>query len=282
MIWKHAIPDDEPEIFMHQATEYWWSRNKARAPMYVDTGFPVVMHVCHESRDFVQKFGGLHFRSSPDAPCPIPCRPFRPELDTVFWNEKACSFEYGFLQAPYYHWMKQLRHLALPTTAAFPIQNVQNVTEAVIRNCPNLRKLSLVAYPGSTRDAFCWRTPKAIGPERRKLRTYRLLRRKAMYATAAWLQWDPGYQHSIERFFLLFCKDGAADEHGESSSAVTRPPLLANVDCLAQTFVEWDHGSWTTKSTEKKRSPFDTSVCPLGRRDPHHCWIGGLYQPWGQ
>jgi hypothetical protein len=155
------------------------------------------------------------------------------------------------------------------------------VTYDIIRNCPNLRKLSLVAYPGSTRDAFTWRAPKAIGPERRKLRPYRLLRRKAMQATAAWLQWDPTHPDTIERFLLSFCEDGA-DEHGESNSAITRPPLLAKIDCDAQTFVEWERGRWTTKSSEKKRSPFYAPVCPLGRRDPHTCWIGGLFRHWGQ
>jgi hypothetical protein len=277
MIWEFAIPDDEPEVFMHQGIEYWWSRNKARERMYVDTGFPVLMHVCYESRDFVQRFGGLHFRPSPDALCRIPSRPFRPELDTVFWNEKACSFDYAFLHAPYYHWMQRLGHLALPTTAAFPIQNVQDVTKYIIRSCPNLRKLSLVTYPGSTRDAFTWRAPRAIGPERRKLQPYTLPRYKAMMATGAWLPWNPRHPGNIETFFLLFCEDDP-DEQGESSSATAGwPSSLAYVDCSAETFIEWDRGKWATKTSEKKRSPFYTAVCPLGRREPHQCWIGGRY-----
>lgn len=298
MIYRFAIPD-EPEVFMHQGVDRWWDVGKGREPMMVNTAYPVLMHVCRESRDFVLMHSGLRFRLSPDfrhglrvipyrpsldTPCLVPCRPFRPEFDTVFWNEKACYTPDDFLQAPYYHWMQQVRHLAVPTTVFFHDHYAQREVEAIIRNCPNLQKLTLVvASDGFFRDPNTWSVPRAMAPGRRRLLPARLRRADVVRAASVWLWSEPFQPSRVERFLLSFCEDGAGKHglrglnlhglHGENPSEIPRPALLENIECSAQTFVEWRHGGWTRRTTEPW--PRYYRACPLAPSSHHNCGMAG-------
>ncbi|KAK1978502.1 hypothetical protein LZ30DRAFT_598993, partial [Colletotrichum cereale] len=48
LIWLLALPEDEPEVCIVQP-----ACNTPQS-LIVYTAFPVLMHVCHESRQFVQ------------------------------------------------------------------------------------------------------------------------------------------------------------------------------------------------------------------------------------
>lgn len=92
MIWLSSILDDEPEVcllwpvVLHE--RHGLDALKFAQPLLVDTGFPVAMHVCRESRVVIQseKLSGLRFRASSAAGCPVPYREFRPALDTLYWG----------------------------------------------------------------------------------------------------------------------------------------------------------------------------------------------------
>ncbi|KAK1596449.1 uncharacterized protein LY79DRAFT_65100 [Colletotrichum navitas] len=84
LIWQFAIPENEPEVCIVQPA------CDTPQSLLVYTAFPVLMHVCHESRQLVQnsRLSGINFISSKSANstagCLVPSRRFRPELDTLF------------------------------------------------------------------------------------------------------------------------------------------------------------------------------------------------------
>ncbi|KAJ4153504.1 hypothetical protein LMH87_009988 [Akanthomyces muscarius] len=92
MIWLSSITDDEPEVcllwpvVLHE--RHGLDALKFTQPLLVDTGFPVAMHVCRESRAVLrnEKLSGLRFRPSSAAGCPVPYREFQPALDTLYWG----------------------------------------------------------------------------------------------------------------------------------------------------------------------------------------------------
>ncbi|KAI0841228.1 hypothetical protein F5Y06DRAFT_215834 [Hypoxylon sp. FL0890] len=92
IIWKLALPDDNPEICipwpLNEKPSDWGYENGVFVtnttflePFLVDTCFPVLMHVCRESRELA--VSQLRFRYSPIAGCPVPFRAFRPDLDIM-------------------------------------------------------------------------------------------------------------------------------------------------------------------------------------------------------
>lgn len=90
MIWLSSISADEPEVcllwpvVLHE--RHGLDALKFAQPLLVDTGFPVAMHVCRDSRAVLQsqKLSGLRFRASSAAGCPSPYREFQPALDTLY------------------------------------------------------------------------------------------------------------------------------------------------------------------------------------------------------
>ncbi|WYZ46298.1 hypothetical protein EsH8_IX_000523 [Colletotrichum jinshuiense] len=88
-IWKLSLPEDEPEVCIAQST------SDTSQCMVVYTAYPVLMHVCRESRHFVQHFNlsGIRF-TTPETTCvqvrcPVPFRSFRPDLDTLFCQNRG-------------------------------------------------------------------------------------------------------------------------------------------------------------------------------------------------
>ncbi|KAI1416987.1 hypothetical protein F5Y13DRAFT_153514 [Hypoxylon sp. FL1857] len=92
IIWKLALPDDNPEICipwpLNEQPSSWGYEDgvsttytKFIEPFLVDTCFPVLMHVCRESREVA--ISQLRFRYSTIAGCPVPFRAFRPDLDIM-------------------------------------------------------------------------------------------------------------------------------------------------------------------------------------------------------
>lgn len=82
MIWDFALPDDIPELYMrpHQSS----SPLKALAPpgpLLVQTAYPVLMHVCRESRELT--LSRIHLQTSKADHRAIAHRVFRPDLDII-------------------------------------------------------------------------------------------------------------------------------------------------------------------------------------------------------
>ncbi|GAB1317152.1 hypothetical protein MFIFM68171_07362 [Madurella fahalii] len=222
--------------------------------MTVDTGFPALMHVCHESRDFVMKHSRLRFRSSREARCKVPFGPFRFELDTVFWNQDLLPY----LWSPFYttnhgRWLSQLRHLAIASSRAF---RGQHVTDCIIRRCLELRSLSVV-FSDSSDDN--WAMSRFVEPERRhKLRRIHPDRARVMTVLRDAMWCDPEHRITLEGFLMLFCDE--INAHGESMSEPheacvgqawsIQSDSSADLSCFAQTFVEWRRGEWAEGCTE--------------------------------
>ncbi|KAI6084440.1 hypothetical protein F4821DRAFT_170665 [Hypoxylon rubiginosum] len=91
MVWHFALPDDISEVCipwpLEEVPKRWRPRDDPPRstflePFLVDTGFPVLMHVCRESREVAISL--TRFRYSPIAGCPVPFRAFRPELDVLY------------------------------------------------------------------------------------------------------------------------------------------------------------------------------------------------------
>ncbi|KAI2621223.1 hypothetical protein GGR54DRAFT_93222 [Hypoxylon sp. NC1633] len=97
LIWEQALPEDAPEVCIPWPLEenlgewdpgtdvsstFTAKRADYLDPLLVDTGFPVLMHVCHEAREIA--LSRTRLRHSPLAGCPVPFRAFRPDLDTLY------------------------------------------------------------------------------------------------------------------------------------------------------------------------------------------------------
>lgn len=92
LIYKHALPHDEPEVCIVWPLVMEEEHRGPTLPLLVDIGFPALMHVSREARAFVlSEASCVRFRESALAGCRVPFRAFRPELDTLFigqWNYK--------------------------------------------------------------------------------------------------------------------------------------------------------------------------------------------------
>ncbi|KAI1386724.1 uncharacterized protein F4822DRAFT_325203 [Hypoxylon trugodes] len=95
LIWEYALPEDIPEVCIpwpleevklsygpNTSSHIPTSQQPTYLPFLVDTGFPKLMHVCHESREVT--ISHTRFRYSPIAGCPVPFRAFRPDLDILY------------------------------------------------------------------------------------------------------------------------------------------------------------------------------------------------------
>ncbi|ODA80987.1 hypothetical protein RJ55_03947 [Drechmeria coniospora] len=93
VIWLLSLPADEPEVCLMWPVNLF-EREEGPAsmrpsrPFIVDTAFPAMMHVCHESRVLAQdsKRSRVRFRWSIAAACPVPFRHYRPDLDTMYFG----------------------------------------------------------------------------------------------------------------------------------------------------------------------------------------------------
>ena len=97
-IWLETISDDEEEVCL-----CWPGDVPAHVvedeplgelpvlPLTVDTGFPVAMHVCRESRALIRdsRLSGVRFRSSYLARCLTPFRRFNPDIDILYLSHDS-------------------------------------------------------------------------------------------------------------------------------------------------------------------------------------------------
>jgi hypothetical protein len=250
MIWRFALPDDEPEVFILRGV-HMPSGNEEEPPeaMTVDTAFPALMHTCRESRDFVLRRGGLRFRPCPEAGCDSPFRDFRPELDTVFWNEDLYDPLWSYVDNTDAHarWLSQLRHLAIPSSTSLI---GQHTTECVIEHCPELQTFSVV-FPDSETGG---KPQLSFAEPQRRCKLRRICPERARLMTVepnTW-EWAPDRRVTVKEFLVLF--RNRLNEHGEEANSpheecpgqawTTELDAPGKLLCFAQTFVEWRNGEW--------------------------------------
>ncbi|KAK3295574.1 uncharacterized protein B0H64DRAFT_395670 [Chaetomium fimeti] len=247
LIWHLALPDDEPEVLVLQPAHI--DRPGQDAPLEpktVDTAFPTLMHTCHESREYVRNHSGIRFRSPHEAGCEVPFRPFRPDLDTVFWDEERHNHLWGpHYAADHVSWLSQIRHLAIPSANTYV---GQHMTTCINSHCPMLQSLSVV-FADSTNYNRLGRRFVEPG-RRRKLRHIELDHAKRMkFVFDPWHS-DLHHQITLYEFLRIFCDQ--LNEHGGDTG---EPPK----DCggwriqrespgrcllITQTFVQWRRGEW--------------------------------------
>ncbi len=106
-IWRLSLPEDESEVCV-----IWWEGGGL--PLLVDTGFPVAMHVCFESRAIAQA-SGIQFRDSAVAGCLVPYRPFDTALDILYW---VLESPVSIYQTRNLDSLKDVQHLAVEVQRA--------------------------------------------------------------------------------------------------------------------------------------------------------------------
>lgn len=106
-IWEKCLPDprSSPEIYFYNRDDFGHEQacasdngpgGHARLKVVID--FPVILHVCYESRDFALRKHGVSFQLFPQRPVHLrgrapssyvlmPCRPYRPETDVFLITE---------------------------------------------------------------------------------------------------------------------------------------------------------------------------------------------------
>ncbi|KAJ4158471.1 uncharacterized protein LMH87_008995 [Akanthomyces muscarius] len=108
-IWLLIIPDDEEGVCLIWPGHSPGSVGEGQPPLAylpvlpltVDTGFPLAMHICRESRAVAlnPKAGGVRLRASHVARCMTPFRCFRPELDVLYLDQESI-FHLDLLSEP--------------------------------------------------------------------------------------------------------------------------------------------------------------------------------------
>ncbi|KAF4778773.1 hypothetical protein HER10_EVM0010314 [Colletotrichum scovillei] len=150
-IWKLSLPEVEPEVCIVPST------CDTPQSLLVYTAFPVLMHVCHESRQFVQnsRLSGINLmrpRSAIDTiDFPVPFRPYQPELDTLFCqNQGPASLEDIASEDDFEHVIQETRHLAIPGEKEF----LDLVAWVLTFYFPKLETLSVVVGDPSNGSCF--------------------------------------------------------------------------------------------------------------------------------
>ncbi|KAH6850082.1 hypothetical protein B0I37DRAFT_370664 [Chaetomium sp. MPI-CAGE-AT-0009] len=243
LIWHLALPDDEPEVFVLEPAHIdRLGQDVPRKPWTVDTAFPTLMHTCHESREYVRNHSGICFRSPAEADCEVPYRPFRPELDTLFWDETRY---YNPFSPDHGIWLSQVRHLAIPSANTYV---GQYMTECILGDYPSLQSISVV-FADSTNYNRLEGTFVEPG-RRRKLRHIELDHAKRMkFVFDPWLS-DLHHQMMLYDFLVLFCDElnyqgGKIHEHHKNCGGwYIQGESPKRRRCLAQTFVQWRRGEW--------------------------------------
>jgi hypothetical protein len=255
MIWHLALPDDEPEVFVIQAAHIDQKVQSAPPePKTVDTAFPVLMHTCHESRAYVQNHSGIRFHFSAEADCEVPYRPFRPELDTVFWDEDRVYHLWGsFYTADHDRWLSQVRHLAIPSASTYV---GQHMTECIFGHCPVLQSLSVVFADSTDYNRLQARFDEP--GRRRKLRHIELDHAKRMKFVFDPWHADLHHRITLYDFLVLFCDElnhhgGNTDDTHENCGGwrIQRHSSEGRL-CFAQTFVQWRRGEWAEVCAQKR------------------------------
>ncbi|KUI64847.1 hypothetical protein VM1G_00103 [Cytospora mali] len=110
-IWKECLPDpaSSPGIYFYNRAHFGPDQASAKdsepggyARFRVVIDYPVILHVCHESREYAWTTHGISFQQFPRKAGPLrvwapyshvlkPCRPYRPETDVFFYSEDNIS-----------------------------------------------------------------------------------------------------------------------------------------------------------------------------------------------
>ncbi|KAK1728993.1 hypothetical protein CaCOL14_008550 [Colletotrichum acutatum] len=142
-IWKFRLSDeDEPEV----CVVTYLSRD------IVYTAFSVLMHVCQDSRHFVQnsKASGIEFRFS-EAKCAVPIRKFDPKLDAVYCHNWATL---KLLRHEDSMPVGQMRHLTIPYCEKL----LSSIATAMVNDVrfESLSSLSVVLFVKKDGDAVSY------------------------------------------------------------------------------------------------------------------------------
>lgn len=275
-IWLFSLPADEPEVCLvwpvklRRFYDDYETRPPAQ-PFVVDTGFPVAMHVCRESRAIArnQVLSGLRFRSSTAAGCPVPFRAFRPELDTMYWGSEnigALPSQKGKLPV-----LNHVRHLAVELPWGFH-QNDDEFPMMLTENLPALRTLSLVV-PDSTPASSVLTGPNGSCPRKSFRQPARRCKLRHLspeeganirvIPPCLWEKWWQLREEDLDEEEMPLVP--TALEEGRMSLDVTLlvrdengmfmdggPSQLHNLKMLAQTFIEYQKdGSWKEICAER-------------------------------
>ena len=146
MIWGHSLPEDVPEVCIGWPT-YLQGGQKLQEPYLVDTAFPVLMHICRETRQFVlspptqYSHFAPRFRFSKEAGCKVPYRHFRPELDMFYitnwqYDEVLRMYEFN------HEIMRQSVHLAVEMALWSATSYWFN--RFIFKHMPNIKTISVV------------------------------------------------------------------------------------------------------------------------------------------
>ncbi|KXH43822.1 hypothetical protein CSAL01_03984 [Colletotrichum salicis] len=150
-IWKLSLPEVEPEVCIVE------SSCDTPQSLLVYTAFPALMHVCHESRQFVQnsRLSDIKF-TRPDSATDkieffVPFRHYQPEMDTLFCqNQGPASLEDIASEEDFEHVLQETRHLAIPGEKEF----LDLVAWVLTFYFPKLETLSVVVKNPSHDSCF--------------------------------------------------------------------------------------------------------------------------------
>ncbi|KAI1851755.1 hypothetical protein JX266_003217 [Neoarthrinium moseri] len=106
LIWEFAIPGDVPELHIVKPYSKW-----PHCYPTVDIAFPAVLHVSREARQCVLR--RLKMRDCPAIGFQVPCRDFRPDLDTMFIGGLEHRDFFSRPESCYRGLVKTLRRIAI-------------------------------------------------------------------------------------------------------------------------------------------------------------------------
>ncbi|KAK5987328.1 hypothetical protein PT974_11453 [Cladobotryum mycophilum] len=160
-IWKYTLPDDQenvagvcllenPDRLDYHLNGY--ANGLPEDTFLVDIDYPVAMHVCRESRQFVlnTQRSGVGFRGSKSVDCWIPCRPCRPREDIIFVPHEAVQsiFDTAFNHLEVKMWLNQWANLAVECETG--LSGGTLLLRSILSLLPNLRTLTIVLPDSKT------------------------------------------------------------------------------------------------------------------------------------
>ncbi|KAK2729993.1 hypothetical protein CKAH01_09902 [Colletotrichum kahawae] len=277
-IWKLALPEDEPEVCIAHPGMLKKGWKYPRKLFIVYTAYPVLMHICKESRAFTQNFNlsGVRFTTHEGTTARVPIRFFRPDFDTLFVTRASlhdnhdshlvidCLAHEPGLDSMIW----EVRHLAV-ATREFP----GIITDAIFDVLRELQTITQVFVNSSNDDFNGWTKEGFEAPKRRcKLRN--------LIHTPAWQReingWreDDDFLEHVEWYMERFRKE--LDIHGRRSfreeylrgpqdyeESAWDPALkeFTGLKLYAKLFVEYEAGNWTEECCNRKL-PADTLLAP--------------------
>lgn len=184
MIWVHSLPEDVPEVCIGWPT-YLHGNQQLQEPYLVDTAFPVLMHICRETREFVllpptqYSHFAPRFRFSKEAGCRVPYRHFCPKLDTFYitnWQYDQVFRMYDFNHEV----MRQSIHLAVEMV----LWSASSYwfSDFIFKHMQNIKTISIV-FPSSDSERYNF-DDNVFQPPTRRCRLVEMKQPKEVRGTA--------------------------------------------------------------------------------------------------